>query len=111
MNYEKHYNEKSFWNKIGNIIGKAGSKPLLKAVTMYYCLIDSDTPVWVKTSIIGALGYLICPLDAVPDILGPVGLIDDFGVLATVYGTISAYITDEHIEKAENKLNSFGFNF
>lgn len=45
-----------------------------KAITLYALLKSSSTPAWAKAAIIGALGYFICPLDAVPDFL-PVGFV------------------------------------
>lgn len=40
----KEYNESSFWEKIQNYAGSAGTDVVGKALTLYYCLIDQDTP-------------------------------------------------------------------
>ncbi len=46
----------------------AGRKTVVTAITLYHCLRDSDTPAWAKGVIVGALGYLILPVDMVPDL-------------------------------------------
>ena len=50
----------------------AGETVINKALTLYYCARDTDTPAWASTIIYGALVYLINPVDAIPDIL-PMG--------------------------------------
>ena len=63
--------------------------------------LDADTPVWAKGIIIGALGYFISPVDAIPDIVPVVGYTDDLGALAIALAAIAAHIKDEHVAKAK----------
>lgn len=51
------------------------------ALKMYYAATDADTPTWAKTTIYGALGYFISPIDVIPGITPLVGYTDDVGVL------------------------------
>jgi uncharacterized membrane protein YkvA (DUF1232 family) len=71
IDHSRHYSKAAFWSLVRN----AGDQiPFIRdALAMYYCLIDEKTPAWVKATIVGALGYLILPLDAVPDIMPVVG--------------------------------------
>ena len=73
-------------------------------VAMYFCLLDSRTPYWVKGVAAAALAYFVLPLDAVPDFLPLVGLSDDIGVLSAALATISTHITSEHRGKAASWL-------
>lgn len=57
-----------------------------------------------KAIIIGALGYLISPLDAIPDAIPIVGLGDDMAVLAFVLKKVWDQVSDEVKDKARNKL-------
>ena len=83
-----------------------GYVPFTKdAVAMYFCMIDSRTPVHVKGTIAAALGYFLSPADAIPDVIAGIGFTDDVGVIATI-ATVSAHITDEHRRKADNFFNS-----
>src|SRR5262245_10049572 len=52
-----------------------------EVVAMYFCMLDTRTPLWVKGVSAAALAYFILPLDAVPDLLPIVGLSDDLSVL------------------------------
>ncbi|HEX8203812.1 MAG TPA: YkvA family protein [Isosphaeraceae bacterium] len=71
-----------------------------EVVAAYFCMLDAETPLWVKGVAAAALAYFILPADAIPDLLPVVGLGDDIGVLTAALTTISAYITDEHRRKA-----------
>jgi uncharacterized membrane protein YkvA (DUF1232 family) len=71
-----------------------------ETVAMYFCLLDSRTPIWVKATAAAALAYFILPLDAIPDFLPLVGLGDDAGVLAAALTAVAAHINDEHRARA-----------
>ena len=100
----KEYSDDSFWEKVKKFALKAGREVLEKALVMYYCLQDSDTPVKSKAVIIGALGYFIMPLDAIPDMIIPIGYADDLGVLAAALVIIASHIKQEHRDAADEKL-------
>src|SRR3954468_4297265 len=71
-----------------------GQLPLaFETVAMYFCLLDSRTPIWVKATVAAALAYFILPLDAVPDLLPIVGLSDDASVIAAALTAVAAPIT------------------
>ena len=69
-------------------------------VAMYFCMLDPKTPVWVKGIVGAALAYFVLPFDAIPDLMPLVGLSDDAGVLAAALAAVSAYVTDDHRERA-----------
>jgi uncharacterized membrane protein YkvA (DUF1232 family) len=79
--YEKHFSEDSFWNKIGKYAKEAGTKVVYSGLILYYAVQSPNTPLKSKIQIYGALGYLILPLDLVPDFLPVVGYVDDLGAL------------------------------
>ncbi len=94
------YSAPRLWRTLCKAARSAGRKTLLTALTLFYCLQDRDTPTWAKGVIIGALGYLVLPLDLIPDILPGAGFGDDWGALVAALGTVAAYIKDEHKAKA-----------
>lgn len=55
------YSEEGFWHKVSSVARKAGQTALNPALRMYFAAQDSDTPVWARTTIYGALGYFISP--------------------------------------------------
>ncbi len=118
--YGAEYNDGSFWAKLkelaakagrggvkgGKKIGKGGKKIFYMALVLYYCLKDPDTPAWARGVIIGALGYLIFPADAVPDFL-PGGQVDDLAVLAAAVAVVLVHIKPEHRRAAEEKMEEW----
>ena len=68
-----------------------------------------DAPGWAKRIILGALGYLLTPIDAVPDLSPLIGYTDDFGVLSFGLVTIASYINnDVRIQARRHVKTLFG---
>lgn len=104
--YQKDFSSTGFWDKVKKFAGKAGKDVIEKALILYYVWQDSETPGWAKTTIIGALGYFISPIDAIPDVLVPVGYTDDLAVLAMAITTVASYISEQHKKKAKEQADS-----
>lgn len=98
------YSGPRLWRTLKKATVSAGRKTLLTALILFYCLRDKDTPTWAKGVIVGALGYLILPMDLIPDILPGAGYGDDWGALVAAIGTVAAYVKDEHKSKAEAQV-------
>lgn len=105
--YSNEFTESSFWQKLTNAAKTAGYELIEKALIMYYATMDKDTPVWAKTILIGALGYFICPVDAIPDAIPIVGYADDAGAIAAALGTVAVHIKREHREMAKSKADEW----
>jgi len=104
---QKLYSEKSFFQKISSNFSKIGANLLNKAFTLYYVARDKDTPTWAKSIIYGVLGYLILPLDAIPDFAPFIGFSDDLTAVVSAISIILAHIKPEHKRKAEDQVNKF----
>jgi uncharacterized membrane protein YkvA (DUF1232 family) len=102
--YSKHYSENSFWEKVKGYAKQIGKATLEKAFLLYYVGIDPSTPAWAKGVIIAALGYLIFPVDLIPDLTPFVGYVDDAGALASALAAIAMCITPEHRRLAKAKV-------
>lgn len=105
--FVKEYSEDSFWDKAKRYAKEAGEAVLEPALKLYYAAQDPDTPAWAKTTIYGALGYFIFPIDAVADITPLVGYVDDLGVLVSATATVAAHVKDEHAKKAKETLKQW----
>lgn len=105
--YEGEYTEAGFWSKLGSYAKSAGREVVEKALLLYYALQEDTVPAWAKTAIVGALGYFITFIDAIPDITPAVGYADDLGVLVMALAAISAYITDDVRAKTNKKLDDW----
>lgn len=105
--YKEKFTENGFIEKIHRIAKRAGAKLVYAALILYYS-IDSDKVSFMeKAIIIGALGYLITPLDIMPDAIPLAGLSDDLGVLIYVLRKVWDYVDDEAKQKAKDKLSQW----
>lgn len=87
----------------GKLVKRGARKIITVTFTLYYCMRDSETPAWAKSVILGSLGYLIFPMDFIPDAIPGVGFTDDWSVILGAIATVAAHIKDEHRLKAESK--------
>lgn len=102
--FARHFSIPRLFIKIGGLIGRHGLRMLLlQILTLYYVMIDPKTPLSVRASIVGALGYFILPIDIFPDWL-PGGFLDDAAVLTWVTAHIRAHIDERHKEAAVARL-------
>ncbi len=102
--YEASYSEDGFRTKVGKFAAMAGVDVIRRALVLYYCLQDPDTPKWAKARIVGALGYFIVPVDAIPDFVPVAGYSDDLGVLALAFATVVIHIKPAHREAAAQQI-------
>lgn len=105
--YEKYFSTDGFWLKLKRGAKKAGSKVIYSGLLLFYALESPKTPLRAKVQIYGALGYLILPLDLVPDLLPIVGYVDDLSVLGLALASVAKSIDDDVKRKAKSKLRDF----
>lgn len=84
MSYKDKFTNGKFVEKISRIAKRAGVKLVYAALILYYTLESDKVSRKDKAVIIGALGYLISPLDVIPDAIPIAGLSDDLAVLIYV---------------------------
>ncbi len=99
--YAPEFSEDSFWTKVKTCARAIGAALLEEALVLYYAWRDPEMPVWAKAAIISALGYLVCPVDAIPDVIPVIGYTDDAGVLAAVIAMLNVYLKEEHRQHAQ----------
>lgn len=103
--FRKYFNPDDFWIKIKKSASKIGEESLYYILILYYAMKDPSTPIKNKILIAGALGYLIFPLDFIPDAIPVIGFSDDFAAIMAVYKNIKASITEENKLMARLKTN------
>ena len=96
-----------FLDKISRIAKRAGAKLVYAALILYYTLQSDKISVKDKAIIIGALGYLVSPLDVVPDAIPIVGLGDDLTVLIYVLNKVWGNVSEDIKQKAKDKLSKW----
>ena len=104
--YASNYNEGDLFSTIKKYAKKIGGEVVYKALQLYYVLQKRDIPLKAKATIIGALGYLISPIDIIPDFVPVLGFTDDAAAIAVALVVVSAYIDEQVNAKAKAKFDS-----
>jgi uncharacterized membrane protein YkvA (DUF1232 family) len=107
MSYANKFSQADFVEKIARIAKRAGAKLVYAALILYYTLQSDKISTANKAMIIGALGYMISPLDVVPDAIPIAGLTDDLAVLLFVLKKVWTDIDPEIQEKAKSRLSKW----
>ena len=104
--YKKFYTDSKMKNKLTKLVKRISSKAFRQIITLFVMFKSKEVPVWAKVSIIGVLGYLICPIDLIPDFF-PTGLIDDLAAISILLSEISVFTTNEIEAEVEAVIEKF----
>ncbi len=107
MKYKDAFTKHGFIEKISRVAKRSGAKFVYAALILFYTLESKKVPVKDKAIIIGALGYLISPLDVIPDAIPIAGLSDDLAVLIYVLHKVWGNVPDDVKKKAHVKLSTW----
>ena len=83
-----------------------GVRLIYSVLLMVYAYQSERTPVWARRIILGALAYLLSPIDSIPDLTPFIGFTDDLGIISFGLVSIACYINNDVREKAKAKLFS-----
>ena len=99
--YHKHFDKNVALKLLVKLRKSTRNKPKLIAGTtgaivtalgsLISALENPTTPNHMKALIIGAIGYIIFPLDLIPDITPLVGYTDDLASVASIVAGVAAY--------------------
>lgn len=101
LKYAYNYSEKNLLHKISKFSAHIGLELLYKVAQLWCVLQKPEVPAKDKALIMGALGYLITPLDFLPDLTPVLGYSDDLVAITFALLKVQGYIDDE--VKAEAK--------
>jgi len=107
MSYANKFSPSDFADKVARIAKRAGAKLVYAALILYYTLQSDKVSTTDKALIVGALGYMISPLDVVPDAIPIVGLGDDLAVLVYVLKKVWGNVEQEIKDKAKARLSKW----
>lgn len=105
--YRRYFSEIAFWSKLKQFAKAAGVKTVYSALLLYYAYKRKETPAWAKRSVLGVLGYLITPIDFLPDLTPIIGFTDDLGFLSMCLVIIAAFINEEVKSQAREKVTEW----
>lgn len=100
-NYAKHYDRNVAYRLLKMLRKATRDKPAIIAGPtglivgtlgkLLSALDNPETPAPMKALIVGAIGYIVLPLDLIPDFLPAVGYTDDLASAAGVVLAVSQY--------------------
>jgi uncharacterized membrane protein YkvA (DUF1232 family) len=102
--FREHYSESRFWGKVGALPRNTGRAILEKGITLFVILSDTQTPAWARLLIVGVLGYFICPLDLVPDVVPVLGYVDDLAVMTLLAVEMDRFLTPAMRKRVQNLM-------
>lgn len=105
--YKRFFSEGRLWKRLRSISARVGQKSVYTILLLFYAFRRKDTPLWAKNIILGTLGYLLAPIDALPDLTPVIGYTDDIGVLAFGLVTVASYVDEEVRKKARDKMSDW----
>lgn len=92
--YQDEFSEESFWMKVRKYAKKVGATGIYTVFLLYYTFRKPDLPLKARSTILGALGYFIMPIDFIPDMTPIIGYTDDMVALTGALLLVAAYIDD-----------------
>ena len=98
---QRRLNEGRFLHKLKTYAFRLGQPAIKQLYALYFLIKAPTTPKRSKMIMVGALVYFLSPIDAIPDLLGPLGFSDDLAVIALVYAQFKAFMTDDIIARAQ----------
>lgn len=103
----KHYSDDKFVAKVKQTGLQLGFKALHAATTLFIALKSPNMPNAQKLIIVGALGYLILPIDIVADFLPVIGLADDALVIIKAVMSVYKHVDEDMEQQAHTLLKSW----
>ncbi len=105
--YIKSFNSNVLLEKIPSYVKLLGLKTVYSVLLLFNAYRRKETPPWAKNVILGTLGYLISPIDSIPDLTPVIGYTDDLGVLSFGLVTIACYINEDIREASKEQLSKW----
>lgn len=105
--YQDKFSEIKFWSVLSRYAKRIGLKSVYSVLLLFYAYRRKETPGWAKRIVLGTLGYLLAPIDMIPDLSPIVGLTDDVGILSFGLVTIASFVNDEVKGKAKGHLKKW----
>ena len=100
-------NTKSILQYIKTKANRLGQGLVYRVLLMYYAWQRPDTPTWAKRVIIGAVAYLLAPVDGIPDFTPFIGFTDDISILSASLMAITYYVNDEVKLQAKKAMGKY----
>lgn len=106
-NHQKHFSVQKFTAKLLKYAKKMGIKLTYYSLLLFYAFQSSHTSKKDKLTIAGALGYLIFPIDLIPDFIPVIGFTDDLAIIVYAVYKIIENIDEDIKGQANERMKKF----
>lgn len=104
LTYQDKFSKDNLLLKLQHYGRDIGLTVLYNVLQLWYVLQKSEVPAKNKAVIMGALGYLITPLDFIPDLTPILGYNDDAAAILFALYMVRQYVDDEVKAQAKARL-------
>ncbi len=105
--YRKAFSGSKLLLKLPEYLKAIGIKSIYTVLLLWNAYQRKETPAWAKNIILGTLGYLLSPIDGIPDITPFLGFTDDIGVVSFGLVSIACYINEDVRGEARTQLGKW----
>lgn|SRR5690625_224867 len=110
--YRKYFSVRKFTTKILKYAKKMGVKLSYYSLLLFYSYQSPYISKKDKLVIAGALGYLIFPVDLIPDFIPVIGFADDLSIIVYAVSRVISNIDHDIKVRANRKMKQlFGENY
>ena len=109
--YRKAFKAAKLFKNIPKYVKALGVQTVYMVLLLYNAFHRKETPHWAKKIILGTLGYLITPIDTIPDLTPFIGYTDDLGILSFGLVTISCYVNEAVKSDSRKQLGKWFGDF
>lgn len=96
--------DQKFLGKLMKFGKRIGEKTAYYSLLLYYTAKSPSVPKSSKMIVVGAISYLVFPIDLIPDFIPVVGLADDSAIIAAAVYKIFQHIDEDIENQAKEKL-------
>lgn len=104
LSYQDKFSKDNLLLKLQHYGRDIGLTVLYNVLQLWYVLQKPEVPAKNKAIIMGALGYLITPLDFIPDLTPILGYNDDAAAILFALYMVRQYVDDEVKAQAKARL-------
>ena len=104
LTYQDKFSKDNLLLKLQHYGRDIGLAVLYNVLQLWYVLQKPEVPAKNKAVIMGALGYLITPLDFIPDLTPILGYNDDAAAILFALYMVRQYVDDEVKAQAKARL-------
>lgn len=104
LTYQDKFSKDNLLLKLQHYGRDIGLTVLYNVLQLWYVLQNPEVPAKNKAVIMGALGYLITPLDFIPDLTPILGYNDDAAAILFALYMVRQYVDDEVKAQAKARL-------